>query len=72
MKEGFASQTRLMAQIKTSSADMKGAIDKLNKVTSEEYTGQEELKSSKAFMSSTHSRYKAEHCINGKDDGPVE
>ena len=42
MKEGFASQTMLMAQMKTSLADMKGAIDKLNKVTSEEYIGQEE------------------------------
>ena len=32
-------------------------------------TGQEELKPATASMSSTHTKYKAEHCINGKDDG---
>ena len=36
------------------------------------YTGQEELKPTKAFMSSTHTKYKAEHCINGIDDGKDE
>ena len=33
-------------------------------------TGQEELKPTTASMSSTHTKYKAELCINGKDDGP--
>ena len=32
-------------------------------------TGQEELKPATASMSSTLGGYKAEHCINGKDDG---
>ena len=36
------------------------------------YTGQEELKPAKAFMSSTHTKFKAKHCINGKDDGKDE
>ena len=41
----------------------------LKKATSEESKGQEKLKATKAFMCSIHSRYKDEHCINGKDDG---
>lgn len=35
-------------------------------------TGQEELKPTTASMSSTHTKFKAELCINGKDDGPDE
>ena len=35
MKEGFAAQTMLMAQMKTSMNDMKGAIENLQKITSE-------------------------------------
>ena len=34
------------------------------------HPGQEKLKPIKAFMSSTDTKFKAEHCINGKDDGP--
>merc|ERR1719234_2955176 len=34
--------------------------------------GLEELKPAKALMSSTHTKFKAKHCINGKDDGKDE
>ena len=44
MKEGFVSQTKLMAQMKTSINDMKGNIEHLQKATSEpeEYNCQED------------------------------
>ena len=36
------------------------------------HPGGGKLKPTKAFMSSTHTKFKAEHCINGKNDGPDE
>ena len=44
MKEGFAAQTMLMAQMKTSMNDMKGSIGNLQKITlePEEYNCQED------------------------------
>ena len=36
------------------------------------HPGRQQLKPIKAFMSSTHTKFKAELCINGKDDGPDE